>query len=261
VAPWLGLAAYSCGGSCGFGVEAPHRIPCSLSRERPSIGGSKRLPPAVVNAFAQLLPSGRGFAASRNAGIVVRAVTPRTAGCEKQCKVFANVAPGLTLVLGGARSGKSRYAESLIAALPPPWIYLATAQALDAEMTQRIAAHRMRRGGGWTTIEAPHALAVSVSAHPTTPILVDCLTLWLSNLMLAEADIDAEIAALEGALTKRSAPTVLVANEVGFGIVPENALARRFRDEQGLLNQRIAALADHVVLMVAGLPVGVKGSP
>jgi len=170
------------------------------------------------------------------------------------------VAARLTLVLGGARSGKSRYAESLIAALPPPWIYLATAQALDAEMAERIAAHQARRGGGWRTLEAPRDIAAPLSAHATMPILVDCLTLWLSNLMLANRDTDAEIAAIEGALTKRAAPTVLVANEVGFGIVPENALARRFRDQQGLLNQRIAALADRVVLMVAGLPVHVKGA-
>ena len=175
--------------------------------------------------------------------------------------MFANVAVCLTLVLGGARSGKSRYAENLIAAIPPPWLYVATAQALDAEMTERIAVHRARRGSGWTTIEAPHDVAGALSAHARTPTLVDCLTLWLSNLMLAKADIGAEIEVIESALTKRTAPTVLVANEVGFGIVPDNALARRFRDQQGLLNQRIAAQADRVVLMVAGLPVHVKGVP
>jgi adenosylcobinamide kinase/adenosylcobinamide-phosphate guanylyltransferase len=171
------------------------------------------------------------------------------------------VAARLTLVLGGARSGKSRYAERLIAVSSPPWIYVATAQALDAEMTERIAAHRARRGGGWTTIEAPCDVAVTLSTHATAPMLVDCLTLWLSNVMLADANVDAKIGALERALMRRAAPTVLVANEVGFGIVPDNELARRFRDQQGLLNQRIAALADRVVLMVAGLPVGVKGNP
>jgi adenosylcobinamide kinase/adenosylcobinamide-phosphate guanylyltransferase len=164
-----------------------------------------------------------------------------------------------TFVIGGARSGKSRYAESLIAALPPPWIYLATAQALDAEMAARIEQHRARRGAGWTTVEAPRDLAGALAAHRGTPMLVDCLTLWLSNVMLAGIDIEPEIAGLQRALADASAPLVLVANEVGFGIVPENALARRFRDLQGLLNQRIAAGADRVVLMVAGLPLVVKG--
>jgi adenosylcobinamide kinase/adenosylcobinamide-phosphate guanylyltransferase len=184
----------------------------------------------------------------------------RMRDCRQNWQVQYVVAR-LTLIIGGARSGKSRYAESLIAALPPPWVYVASSQALDAEMTQRIAAHRARRGSDWRTIEAPHDLAAVLAAHPTTPILVDCLTLWLSNRMLANAGIDAEITVVENALSKRSAPTVLVANEVGFGIVPDNPLARRFRDQQGLLNQRIAALADLVVLMVAGLPVYVKGVP
>ena len=171
------------------------------------------------------------------------------------------MAARLTLVLGGARSGKSRYAEGLIAATPPPWIYVATAQALDAEMKERIAVHRARRGSNWRTTEAPHDIAAALSAHPTTPILLDCLTLWLSNRMLADADIAAESERLERALRERTAPVFVVANEVGAGIVPDNALARRFRDQQGLLNQRIAALADLVVLMVAGLPVHVKGVP
>ena len=167
----------------------------------------------------------------------------------------------LTLVLGGARSGKSRYAETLITALPPPWIYAATAQALDAEMAARIGAHRARRGDGWTTLEAPRDLAATLTAHRKVPILVDCLTLWLSNLMMADAPIEAEIDRLENALAQAAAPVVLVANEVGSGIVPDNALARRFRDLQGGLNQRIAAQADTVVLLVAGLPLMVKGHP
>jgi adenosylcobinamide kinase / adenosylcobinamide-phosphate guanylyltransferase len=167
----------------------------------------------------------------------------------------------LTLVIGGARSGKSRYAESLIIALPPPWIYAATAQALDAEMTARIGAHQARRGAGWTTIEVPRDLTATIAARGQAPILVDCLTLWLSNLLLADADCAAEIDRLDQALVQTAAPVVLVANEVGLGIVPDNALARRFRDLQGLLNQRIAARADRVVLMVAGLPLTVKGSP
>jgi adenosylcobinamide kinase/adenosylcobinamide-phosphate guanylyltransferase len=171
------------------------------------------------------------------------------------------VSAHLTLIIGGARSGKSRYGESLITRLPPPWIYVATAQALDAEMAERIAAHRARRGSGWTTVEAPRDLAGALPAHASAPILIDCLTLWLSNLMLADADIGAETERLARALRDRAAPVVMIANEVGFGIVPENVLARRFRDQQGLLNQSIAALADRVVLMVAGLPLSVKGGP
>ena len=167
----------------------------------------------------------------------------------------------LTLILGGARSGKSRYAEGLVTALPGPWTYVATAEARDSEMAERIAAHRARRGTGWTTIEAPRDLAGALAAHGKTPVLVDCLTLWLSNVLLADADVDAEIAQLESSLAHVAAPIVLVANEVGFGIVPDNALGRRFRDLQGLLNQRIAARADRVVLVVAGLPLTLKGSP
>ena len=164
----------------------------------------------------------------------------------------------LTLVLGGARSGKSRYAESLIARLPPPWIYVATAEARDAEMAERIAAHQTRRGAGWKAIEAPRDLVGALASTEKAPILVDCLTLWLSNLLLADVDIDAEIARFEQALARVAAPIVLVANEVGFGIVPDSALGRRFRDLQGLLNQRIAAHADHVVLVVAGMPLILK---
>jgi adenosylcobinamide kinase/adenosylcobinamide-phosphate guanylyltransferase len=162
-------------------------------------------------------------------------------------------------VLGGARSGKSRHAESLVAALPPPWVYVATAESGDEEMAERIAAHRARRDRKWRTVEAPHDLATALAdAESTIPVLVDCLTLWLSNRMLAGADIEAETAHLEAALDSRRAPVVFVSNEVGFGIVPDNALARRFRDLQGRLNQRMAARADRVVLMVAGLPLVVK---
>jgi adenosylcobinamide kinase/adenosylcobinamide-phosphate guanylyltransferase len=168
----------------------------------------------------------------------------------------------LTLVLGGARSGKSRYAEGLVTAEPPPWIYVATAQALDAEMSERIDVHRTRRAKGWQTIEAPDDLADSLATQPeAAPMLIDCLTLWLSNRMLADADVEAETARLEAALERRAGPVVLVSNEVGFGIVPDNALARRFRDQQGRLNQRIAARAERVVLVVAGLPMIVKGRP
>ena len=166
----------------------------------------------------------------------------------------------LTLVLGGARSGKSRYAEGLIAKLPPPWTYVATAEAGDAEMAERIAAHRTRRGSQWQTIEAPRGLAAALRSCRTVPVLVDCLTLWLSNLMLADADIDAEIAVLGDALAAAEAPVVLVANEVGYGVVPDHPLGRRFRDRHGVLNQRMAALAERVILVVAGLPLAVKGT-
>jgi adenosylcobinamide kinase/adenosylcobinamide-phosphate guanylyltransferase len=166
----------------------------------------------------------------------------------------------LTLVLGGARSGKSRYAESLITALPPPWIYVATAEPGDAEMRKRIDAHRARRGASWQTVEAPRDLAAVLKSEPAMPMLVDCLTLWLSNILLADADIDKASAELEQALSGFQAPVVLVANEVGYGIVPDNALARKFRDLQGVLNQRIAARADRVALVVAGLPLAVKGT-
>lgn len=164
-------------------------------------------------------------------------------------------------MLGGARSGKSRYAESLVTALPPPWLYVATAEAGDSEMVARVAAHQARRGPSWTTIETPRNVAETLGRHADTPTLVDCLTLWLSNVMLADADVDAKIEQLDEALARAAAPIVLVANEVGFGIVPDSALGRRFRDLQGLLNQRIAARADRVVLVVAGLPLTLKGSP
>ncbi len=166
----------------------------------------------------------------------------------------------LTLVLGGARSGKSRYAEGLVTALPPPWVFIATAELGDEEMRTRIAAHRARRAASWKTVEAPHELAEAVVLAQPMPVVVDCLTLWLSNLMLAAADIDAEIGRLERALDAVSAPIVLVSNEVGSGIVPEHPLGRQFRDAQGMLNQRMAARADRVVLMVAGLPLAVKGT-
>jgi adenosylcobinamide kinase/adenosylcobinamide-phosphate guanylyltransferase len=174
----------------------------------------------------------------------------------------ANSSSHLTLVLGGARSGKSRYAESIVTALPPPWVYVATAEPFDGEMRSRIAEHRARRGAGWRLVEAPRDVAAAIAGVPVgSAILVDCLTLWLSNLMLADADIEAESDRLDGVLAQARGPVVLVSNEVGFGIVPDNALARRFRDAQGRLNQRVAALAGRVVLMVAGLPLVVKGGP
>jgi adenosylcobinamide kinase/adenosylcobinamide-phosphate guanylyltransferase len=168
--------------------------------------------------------------------------------------------PPLTLILGGARSGKSRHAESLVEALPPPWHYVATAQAFDDEMRARIALHRERRGQGWVTHEATIELAECLAAlgGGPAPILVDCLTLWLTNVMLGERDLEAAAKSLENALGGIEAPVVLVANEVGLGIVPDNPLARRFRDEAGRLHQRLASRADRVLFMVAGLPMVVK---
>jgi adenosylcobinamide kinase/adenosylcobinamide-phosphate guanylyltransferase len=140
--------------------------------------------------------------------------------------------------------------------MPPPLVYVATAQAFDGEMRDRIATHRARRAAGWETVESPLDLVGPLATD--RPVLVDCLTLWLTNLMLGGHDIAAATGALEAALRARAAPTVLVANEVGLGIVPDNALARAFRDAAGRLNQTIAARADTVLFLVAGLPMRVK---
>ena len=164
----------------------------------------------------------------------------------------------IELVLGGVRSGKSRYAESVVKQLPAPWIYLATGQAWDAEMLERIVRHQADRGEGWRTVEEPLELADALVAAGDTPVLVDCLTLWLTNLLMAERDISVAKKRLLDALSDRKALTVLVGNEVGLGIVPENALARRFRDEAGWLHQAIAAQARKVVLSVAGVPCVIK---
>jgi len=167
--------------------------------------------------------------------------------------------PCLTLVLGGARSGKSAHAEALIAAHAPPFFYIATAQAFDDEMRARIEAHRARRGGDWRTLEAPQALPDAVrETPPNAPLLVDCLTLWLSNRLLAGADLAADRAALVSALAARGAPTVCVSSEVGLSIVPDNALARQFRDAAGELHQAVALIAGRVALTVAGYPLTVK---
>jgi adenosylcobinamide kinase/adenosylcobinamide-phosphate guanylyltransferase len=169
---------------------------------------------------------------------------------------------GLIFVLGGARSGKSRYAESVTMTSPAPWVYVATAEPFDDEMRARIGEHQSRRGQEWQTIDAPTDLAGAIEDAPEDrTVLVDCLTLWLNNLMFRKINIETAIENLEAALLAREAPTVLVSNEVGFGIVPDNAEARRFRDLQGRLNQRIAAMAGRVVLVVAGIPMLVKGEP
>ncbi|RWK73977.1 MAG: bifunctional adenosylcobinamide kinase/adenosylcobinamide-phosphate guanylyltransferase, partial [Mesorhizobium sp.] len=155
--------------------------------------------------------------------------------------------------------GKSAHAESLVTACPAPWAYIATAQAYDDEMRERIALHRARRGDGWTTVDAPRDLVDAIGALPDgRPVLIDCLTLWLSNHMLAERDIEAECRGLADVLSRPRGPWFVVSNEVGQGIVPDNALARRFRDAAGRLNQQVAAVAGTVLLMVAGLPLKVK---
>ena len=169
-----------------------------------------------------------------------------------------------TLVLGGARSGKSAIAEGLILAenqTHSPY-YLATAEACDAEMAERIAHHLAQRSGaGWVTVEAPRDLAAALNRIPDqAPVLIDCLTLWLSNHLLAGSDLKNAIALLEAALEARRAPVVAVANEVGLSIVPDNALARRFRDEAGRLNQRFAARANRVIFVFAGLKIVLKGT-
>ncbi len=163
----------------------------------------------------------------------------------------------IILILGGARSGKSAYAERSITALPAPWIYCATAQGFDGEMRERIAHHRARRGEGWRTVEEPFEIAPLLEAA-MDPILVDCLTLWLTNIMLAGKDAEAETARLLTAARASRAPIVFVSNEVGLGIVPDNALGREFRDRAGRLNQAVAAIANRVVFMVAGLPMVLK---
>jgi len=165
-----------------------------------------------------------------------------------------------TLVLGGARSGKSRYAEGLVATSGFAPLYIATATAGDDEMADRIRLHRERRGSGWRTIEEPLELAdvLRAEAGETPAVLVDCLTLWLSNLMQAGRDVERETASVCGLLPRLPVPVVLVSNEVGMGLVPETPLGRLFRDAQGRLNQAVAAAAPSVVFVTAGLPLVLK---
>lgn len=168
-----------------------------------------------------------------------------------------------TLILGGARSGKSRHAESVCRASGLTRIYIATAAAYDDEMRERIAAHRAMRGeDGWQTVEEQNDLSSALVRElaPEQIVLVDCLTLWLTNRLLAEAPMDEEFDRLVATLDQRRGPVVLVSNETGLGIVPENKLARRFSDLQGRLNQRIAALSTHVDFVAAGLPLTLKDS-
>ncbi|HQS97268.1 bifunctional adenosylcobinamide kinase/adenosylcobinamide-phosphate guanylyltransferase [Novosphingobium sp. 17-62-19] len=164
------------------------------------------------------------------------------------------------LVLGGARSGKSRYAQKRIETHCGAMVYIATAEARDDEMAERIALHRMDRGKGWKTLEAPIDLpgAIKVASASSDAILVDCLTIWLSNVMLEGISIPKARDDLIAAVTTCSVPIGLIANEVGLGIVPDNALARRFRDEAGWLNQKLAEVVDEVVFLAAGLPMMLK---
>jgi adenosylcobinamide kinase/adenosylcobinamide-phosphate guanylyltransferase len=172
------------------------------------------------------------------------------------------LAKQIILVTGGARSGKSKYAEMRAAALGQRRVYIATAEAKDEEMAQRIAEHRKRRGNEWRTIEEPMELANALLAQSgqTDCALVDCLTLWMSNLLLQrdEKYVSEKVQELSDKLVRLSFHIVLVSNEVGWGIVPDNPLARQFRDLTGRANQQIAAIADEVVLTVAGIPVIVK---
>ena len=175
---------------------------------------------------------------------------------------LADGLPSITLVLGGARSGKSRHAETLVTSAARAATYIATAEPGDAEMAARIAEHRARRGPFWHTVEAPLDLAAAIVAHaaPDRPVLVDCLTLWLSNLLGARRIVEHESETLCAVLRDVMGPVVLVANEVGLGLVPETPLGRRFRDAAGRLNQDVAALADRVVFVAAGLPLPLKES-
>ena len=179
---------------------------------------------------------------------------------ERLTQVSTDVSPSLprvSLILGGARSGKSAYAERLIVAAAGGGVYVATAQARDDEMRARIAQHRRRRGEGWHTIESPRDILGPLQSQ-ARPVLVDCLTLWLSNLFEAGSDVSRACDELDACLAQTVGPVVLVANEVGLGIVPDNALARAFRDAAGRVNQRVAERADQVVFVAAGLPLKLK---
>ena len=164
-------------------------------------------------------------------------------------------------ILGGARSGKSRFAEELAATAGGSLHYLATGRGWDDEMRERITHHQERRGGEWTTHEAPVDIATLLGRldAPENVILIDCLTLWLTNLMMENADIEAAFTAVEAAIISAQAKLIFVSNEVGLGIVPENRMAREFRDHAGRLHQRVAAIVDEVYLVAAGLPLRMKG--
>lgn len=167
----------------------------------------------------------------------------------------------VTLVLGGARSGKSIFAEDLVKKSGLAPIYIATSEIYDAEMQARVDTHRARRGPEWTTVHAPDLLEKTIEdyAVPGNGIIVDCMTLWLTNLMMAEAHIEVRCDALVKVLSCVKTPVVLVSNEVGLGIVPDNKMARDFRDHAGRLHQQIAAVSKQVYFVAAGLPLTMKG--
>lgn len=164
----------------------------------------------------------------------------------------------VTLILGGARSGKSRYAEGLAGKHKGPKTYIATAEVIDSEMQDRIAQHRKQRGKGWNTQEAPLDLVTALAVHRTGFVLIDCITVWIGNLLHHGRDVRAEMKKLCETLSATSARIVIVSNEVGLSIVPDNTLARVFRDEQGFANQLIAEAADEVIFVAAGLPLVLK---
>ena len=168
--------------------------------------------------------------------------------------------PKLTLILGGAASGKSSFAEKCVIQTGLPRSYLATAQAFDDEMTDKIKQHQIDRGSNWATTEVPIDLPEAVSAQPKDHvILIDCLTLWVTNLMLADKDCDTAAQALFSAIQSRNAPVFAVSNEVGHSVIPETLLGRRFQRLQGRLNAQMAAQADLAVMVIAGLPQILKG--
>lgn len=169
--------------------------------------------------------------------------------------------PGLSLVLGGAASGKSAFAEGLVRGAGRGLVYFATARVQDDEMREKVAHHKRLRGDGWRTIEEPLDVGRALAAiGGDNAVLLDCATMWLSNNLLDGNDLAEAEAALMAGLALCAAPVVIVSNEVGLSVVPENALARRFRDEQGRLNQKLVEKAGLVVNVVAGLPQVLKGT-
>ena len=183
---------------------------------------------------------------------------PRTPGSQ-----ISRERAMLTLILGGVRSGKSRMAENLAADFPGPITYLATAQAKDTEMQERVALHRKHRPKHWKTIEEPIRVAQVVSDYPAPKnlVVVDCLTLWMTNLLLVDDAFETgrtELEALIAEVKRKRSNLVLVSNETNSGVVPMDSLSRRFCDEMGVLHQKLAGLSDDVILMVAGIPTWVK---